>query len=144
MGTGAAAGGTSGAMAGGNATGNNYLTHKQEAEFKKDLANCQGDPSCIEKETAKWRNIDEQQTADVNPVALVEPAQTWPMRPERATVILRLKSRPCVVACHRARVLHVTWPVLTATTPSMPMAGRRPYLLTRTSSDSLMRGWILG
>ncbi|MEN5182076.1 hypothetical protein ABE501_20170 [Comamonas testosteroni] len=66
VGTGAAAGGTSGAMAGGNATGNNYLTHKQEAEFKKDLENCQGDPSCIEKETAKWRNIDEQQTENVN------------------------------------------------------------------------------
>lgn len=63
---GVATGGTAGAGAATNATANNYLSHKQEAEFKNDLANCKGDPSCIEKMTEKWSIIDEQQTADVN------------------------------------------------------------------------------
>jgi hypothetical protein len=63
---GVATGGTTGAGAATNATANNYLSHKQEAEFKNDLANCKGDPSCIEKMTEKWSFIDEQQTADVN------------------------------------------------------------------------------
>lgn len=40
MGTGAAAGGTSGAMAGGNATANNFLTHQQAGKLNKEIAQC--------------------------------------------------------------------------------------------------------
>jgi len=49
-----------------DATEHNYLSHKQEKEFKQDLASCQGDRSCIEGKTEKWSAIDEQQTADVD------------------------------------------------------------------------------
>ncbi|WP_395026499.1 hemagglutinin repeat-containing protein, partial [Comamonas odontotermitis] len=40
VGTGAAAGGTSGAMAGGNATANNFLTHQQAGKLNKEIAQC--------------------------------------------------------------------------------------------------------
>jgi len=49
-----------------DATEHNFLSHKQEKEFKQDLASCQGDRSCIEGKTEKWSAIDEQQTADVD------------------------------------------------------------------------------
>ncbi len=49
-----------------DATEHNYLSHKQEKDFKQDLASCQGDPSCIESKTEKWSIIDEQQTANVD------------------------------------------------------------------------------
>ncbi|ESH86953.1 filamentous hemagglutinin outer membrane protein [Cupriavidus sp. HPC(L)] len=67
---GAAAGGsTADAAAGANvgkvATENNYLNHAQTDALAKELKACKGDPNCVKDTVTKYKDIDQEQRADV-------------------------------------------------------------------------------